>query len=37
MLVCLGNNRERIVQCKKETEKLFNEYCELFPNSIEAY
>ncbi|MDD2627784.1 MAG: hypothetical protein PHD20_02740 [Clostridia bacterium] len=28
---------ESIAQCKKETEKLFNEYCELFPNSIEAY
>jgi hypothetical protein len=28
---------ETLKEAKQETEKLFNEYCELFPNDIEAW
>jgi len=28
---------ESLIECKKDTEKLFNEYCELFPQSTEAW
>ena len=28
---------ETLKEAKEETEKLFYEYCELFPNDIEAY
>lgn len=28
---------ETLKKAKEETEKLFNEYCKLFPNDIKAY
>lgn len=28
---------ETLKKAKEETEKLFDEYCKLFPNDIEAY
>jgi hypothetical protein len=28
---------ETLKQAKKETEKLFEEYCKLFPNDVSAY